>query len=702
MMRFLLRNRLLLLLLALLPASAFAQRNSPDAQKLDIINERIELIVESMTDEDVDLTTLFDDLEYYYDHPLNLNFANREKLQSLMILNELQINALLNHKERNGSLLAIYELQSVEGFNLELIRAVLPFVKVTANFEAPNITMKEVFTNGKNELYLRYIHTLEEFEGASDIDPEELAENPNRRFLGNPDRYYLRYRFKYNNNVSWGLTAEKDAGEQFFKGTQKQGFDYYSAHLYLHEIGKIKHLAIGDYQVQLGQGLTLWSGRATRKSALDVINVKRNPRTIRPYTSVDENNFLRGAAATVELDKWEFTAFASSNGRDANIAIPDTLDSEEELTVSSFQTSGFHRTPGELEDKDALRIGTFGSHIRYSAKKLTVGITGVAFTTDATLAPNIQTYNQFSVITENLFKTGVDYNYLWRNLNFFGEVSASDNGGFATINGVLASIDPRLAVTLAHRHYNRAYQTYASNALSESGVTNESGVYLGLEAKLSRKFTFTSYYDKYRFPWLRFGVNGPSEGVDYLLQLGYKPSRRFEAYMRYRQEIKETGSRLETPTINGVVNEDRQGMRFNMVYKITESIRIRTRVEMAWHQEGAGDQEQGFLAFQDVRYSPLSSPVSFDLRFAMFESDSYNSRIYAYENDILYVYSIPAFYNRGSRYYLTMKYRVSRWMDLWLRYGQTYFSNVNSIGSGLSAIDGRTRSDFKAQIRFKF
>lgn len=678
------------------------RREIEDAQKLDIINERIEFIVESMTDEDIDLTTLFDDLEYYYDHPLNLNFASREKLQNLMILNEAQINALLTHIDRNGKLITIYELQSVQGFNLETIRAILPFVKVSANFDAPNLTFKEVRTNGKNELYLRYIATVEELAGSAPISPEELEESPNSRFLGNPDRYYFRYRFKYNNNVSVGVTGEKDTGEEFFTGSNKQGFDFYSAHFYLYEIGKIKHLAVGDYQIQLGQGLTMWSGRATRKSALDVINVKRNPRTIRPYTSVDENNFLRGVAATVELNKWELTGFVSRNGRDANISVPDTLDSDAEVTVSSLQTSGFHRTPGEVEDKDALTVTQFGTHMRYTGRKGSFGITGVGIATDARLTPRIQPYNQFSTITSNIFKTGIDYNYVWRNLNFFGEVSASDNGGLATINGVLASIDRRLAVTMAHRHYDRNYQTYSSNGLSESGTNNESGMYLGLEAKPAKRWIFSAYYDRYRFPWLRFTADAPSEGVDYLLQLTYKPNRRFEAYVRYRQEIKETDARLETPSLDDLVNENRQGFRFNMGYKISEEFRLRTRVELAWHQEGIQPQEQGFLAFQDIRYKPLSSPLSFDARFALFQTDSYDSRIYAYENDILYVYSIPAFFNRGSRWYITAKYRISRWMDLWVRYGQTHFATGDSIGSGLTAIQGRTRSDLKAQIRFKF
>ncbi len=54
---------------------------------------------------------------------------------------------------------------------------------------------------------------------------------------------------------------EKDAGEEFFTGSNKQGFDYYSGHFYLKNISQNVHsVALGDFQVYFGQGLTIWGG----------------------------------------------------------------------------------------------------------------------------------------------------------------------------------------------------------------------------------------------------------------------------------------------------------------------------------------------------------------------------------------------------------------------------------------------------------
>jgi hypothetical protein len=101
-------------------------------------------------------------------------------------------------------------------------------------------------------------------------------------------------------------------------------------------------------------------------------------------------------------------------------------------------------------------------------------------------------------------------------------------------------------------------------------------------------------------------------------------------------------------------------------------------------------------------YKQLSSPISFAARYALFETDSYYSRIYAYENDVLYAFSIPAYNGRGSRFYISAKYHIARGIDFWLRYAQTFYSDRNEIGSSKEQINGNTKSEIKAQLRLKF
>ena len=224
----------LYILFGLLISNYISLGQKNDQQKFNLIEQRIEMIAENAEDEDIDFTTLFDYLAYIYDHPLNINNPkNEDDLRQIRMLSDIQINNLYDHIDRNGKLISIYELQAVEGWTIYTIKTILPFVTVNVDLYAPSISFKEMVRNSSNELFIRYSRVLEQQEGYAPIDDSTLAASPNKRYSGSPDKLYTRYRFKFRNNISAGFTAEKDAGEQFFTGNQKNGFDFYSGHLYL-------------------------------------------------------------------------------------------------------------------------------------------------------------------------------------------------------------------------------------------------------------------------------------------------------------------------------------------------------------------------------------------------------------------------------------------------------------------------------------
>ncbi len=683
---------------------SIAQKTDNDPQKTYIIEQRIQVLAEMLEEEELDYTTMFDELNNFYDNPINLNNTNLEELKQLRLLTDIQINNLLEHIKRNGKLMSIYELQAVEGFDLELIYMILPFVKVTTDINSPKISFSEMMKNGQNAVYIRYIRVLEDQEGFLPIEDSVLASSPNKRYLGSKDKLYMRYRFKFRQNMSWGYTAEKDAGEEFFRGSQKQGFDFYSAHFFMKGYGKLKALAIGDYHAQFGQGLTFWSGLGFGKSSY-VMNISKNAPGLKPYTSVDENNFMRGAGATVKLGNIELTGFASHKKIDANITQTDTINSSdaEQISFTSFQQTGLHTTPGEIADKDAITETNFGGHLAYKKRTLNIGLTGVYSNYSGNLTRNLATYNQFEFNSNSLLALGVDYNYIYKNYNFFGEFSRTDNGGLAYINGVLIALDPKLSMSILHRNYARDYQQLRSLGFAESSKNvNENGLFIGLEGKISKQFTLTAYFDRFKFPWLRFGVDAPSSGFDVLGQATYKPSKKLLMYFRARYREKPKNTNLDIEDIDFITSTNQTNYRYNVTYKVSESVKLRNRVEVVEYQFGTNDKEYGFMVYQDVMYKALSSPISLTFRYALFDTDSYNSRIYSYENDVLYYFSIPAYYYRGSRTYLTLRYTIKKGVDVWLRWAQWYYSNRSTINSGLNEIQGNTKTEVKIQFRLKF
>lgn len=684
----------------------------------DDIQEKLENVAENTESEEADYTDLLQGLLFYKEHPINLNRTNREELAQLQLLNDIQINNLLTHIEKTGNLITIYELQGIDGFDLQTIQKILPFVYVTDNFTSAHFNLKEMFRSGSHVLLFRYGQILEKQTGFTAIDSLSLYNSPNSRYIGSPQKLYARYRFTYGTNVSWGITGEKDQGELFLKdkqrfkypwyekslnGNQGNGFDFYSAHFFLKNIRFIKSLAIGDYKASFGQGLTLWSGQSFGKSA-DIMSAKKSADGIRPFTSVDENRFMRGAATTIRFKAIELSGFISRKKVDANIILAiDTTGDGELAAMFSLQQTGYHTTPNEIADKHSISQTIYGSNVSYKGRRLDIGLTALNNFFDRTYKLDSSYY---ILASKQNINVGLDYNFIVRNFNFYGEEAMSQNGGKALLNGVLMSLDPRVSFTIVHRYYERNYQNLLSNAFAESttiGVSNEKGTYIGMVAKPTNSTTLTTYYDHFEFPWLKYQVNAPSHGNDFVAQFNYTPSKKVDMYFKFRQKNKEKNTDKTDAIIDYIVPLMQTSYRFNIGYSILPSVKLKNRVELLEYKLDDNKTQKGYLVYQDFTFNKMGKPLSVTLRYAMFETDSYDSRIYAFENDVPGSYSIPAFYDRGSRFYIMLDYMVTHRIELWVRYSQTFYDNKNIISQGaLTEIQGNTKSEIKAQVSFKF
>lgn len=686
-------NSLLVLGFSLLTFTSFSQ------EKEEIVQQRIEFISEQLETESIDLTNVLQSLNYYFDHPLNLNSATQEELQELNLLTDVQINDLLLHREIFGKFISIYELQSLQYWDLSTIQMVLPFVKVDDKLDQLHVSFKEAIKNGKFEAYFRY-QTIPEFkQGYTDV-PDSVQETSNSYYYGNPDRYYTRLRFSYRTNLSVGFTAEKDPGEQFFSGTQKNGFDFYSAHAFYKGGKYLKAVAVGDYQVQIGQGLNFWSGYAFGKTA-DVTNVKKTANPIRPYTSVDETRFMRGAAAEFGMGKLSFLAFGSYKGVDASVIADSSI--EEQEFVSSINLSGLHRTNTELERKDALKEFISGGNLRYDSRNLHLGIASVYQGYDRPYNKDTVPYNIFDFRGKSTVSTSIDYSWVVRNFNFFGEVShTSYSNGLAQLYGVLFSLDRRASMSVIYRNYGKDYQTFYNAGFAEGSRTqNEKGLYAGLKLNLHKHFTLNSYVDLFSFPWLKYLVDAPSGGHEIMIQPTYKPNRQLEIYARFREQVREKNSRVSDGTVTEIEEALQRNYRLNLSYQVTEGVRIKSRIEYVSLDRKSVGKEEGMIFTQDVIYRPKSFPLDLALRYVLFDTDSYDTRIYSYENNALYVFSVPSYYYRGSRVYALVRYTFLRRFDLWVKYGVNVYANRSSLGSGAEEILGNTKSDVTIQLRIK-
>jgi len=716
--------------IAVLVAIAGPVQGQVDGIPIGVIEQRIEAAADQLGGE-VDLTNLFEQLTDRYKDPIDLNNTDPQELSTLLLLTDVQVSAILQHIKRYGKLMSVYELQAVNGLDANAIALIRPFVTVREDPYRSTASFKEILKQGSHEFIVRSTFNVEERKGFMDrksffgkeyADPDDdplpdfsdpqVADSlraGNKVYLGSPFRIYNRYRFRYRQNISFGFVAEKDEGEQFFTARNAKGYDYYSAHLFLRGIGRVKALALGDYQAQFGQGLTFWSGLAFASKSSFTMNVKRNALGITPYTSVNENLFMRGAAATFELTKHlDLTAFVSRKRIDANIAAEENVDSlginlGNEVLVSSFQEDGFHRTNNELDNKDALGEQIVGGHLQYKQRSYSIGATLAHVEYEGVLRRALQPYSQFNFNGKSNTNMGLDWNVLYRNMTWAGEIARSANGGMAMNSSLLISLDKRVSLSMLFRDYGRDYQAqYARGFAEGTDPFNERGFYTGLEIRPNRYWTVNAYFDQFSFPWLRYLTDAPSAGFDWLAQVNWKPSRRVELYVRARHQDRAKNIEEDVDGIDPLVRAVQTNYRVNASYKVSDAVSLRTRIETVDFQRGASPLEHGFLMYQDIIHRPLSSPMELTLRLALFESDTYNARVYAYENDLIGVFSIPAYYGRGIRWYAMARVTPMRRVDVWLRYGAFIYQDQTVISSGLQEISGNIRSDVRLQVRWIF
>lgn len=682
-------------LVFLLSFSVSAQKPSDKTDDVKVVQDFLEKLIEN-SESTIDYTDLQDQLLYFYRNPIDLNHATKEDLEKLGFLTEMQINGILSHRLQFGNFISTYELQVIDGFTPLQLQSLLLFATVNANWKDDQTPLKDMFLKARDEVYFTGQRTLQEQKGYK----SSLRNTTPNYYTGSPNRYMVRYGHRYGTRLSIGLTAEKDAGEQFFKGANKNGFDFYSAHLFWKGRGNWRTVAIGDYQAAFGQGLTFASGLAFGKSPF-VLNVKRNFQTLRPYRSVNENEFLRGAAATYRLGKIEITTLYSDKKIDGNIAAnSDSLVTSDESSFTSIISSGYHRTTGELADKRSIRQIIYGGHMSYQFKNLQLGTTVIQTVYDKTFQKSGGLYNLYAFSGKTLLNTGIDYTWYYRNITFFGEIANSGNGAIAQTHGLIASLNAITDISLLYRNFDKNYHTTYSNGFGESSTnTNERGIYTGISLRPVPKWTINAYADVYKSNWIKYLTDAPSYGYDYLAEVVYNPSKSVQMYWRYRNDNKEKNAYSNSTVSDYLTWHRKYAFRYHIAYKVSSSFTLKNRIEYTEYQTENTKTEHGTVFFQDVVYKPMKGKWDIIARLAIFNTQGYNSRIYTYENDLLYQFSVPVLQNEGARYFLLLNYKFSRKAEFWIKFAHTVYSNQTTVSSGLDEIQGNKKSDLKIQLR---
>ena len=654
----LIRQKIIVLLFCLVPGLFISGQtgNLPDI----IISTAEEL---SAGEQDPEVITIYiDRLLELSDNPVKINSADESELTRIFFLTEFQVKILCDYVRTTGNITTPYEIAYLPGFDNTLAMMMKPFIVFDAvdTFNAKPIYFNQTLTT--NITYKK--------------DPQiQLTDLSQLKIL-------TRYKLEAG-NFTTGFTSEKDAGEQTSFSTKKAP-DFLSGYFAYQGKGIVRSIIIGDYSVRFGQGTNVNSGFRTGLS-LTSNEFMAGKNEIRQYTSTDENNFFRGAATGLSLKFIDVYLFYSKNRIDASMIYDEDSVA---VSVNSLYRTGLHDTESAINKKDILSEISAGANASLNIKNLRVGLTYTDHSFSLPLVNNsteLRDIYSFTGFRNSLWSA--DYKWLYRNIILFGEYTFNGDHGSGFLQGLRLRPDNRLAMNFLFRHYGKEFSTLHGNAPgSGSQINNETGILANFIYEAGKNFFISGGADFYTFPWLRYRCDAPSQGKKYEVKTGYYPSDilRIETSFNYRDNML-NGTKSEQLNKPSKINS--RSVKTIIKYSPDDFINLGTRLEF---KVVSPSGSKGLVLSQDFNYDFKRAPVRLWLRWCIYNTDDYDSRIYLYENDLVNSFSIPAFYDEGSRSYMMIAWKLFKRTELRFKYGIT-----TTVESDVATY----KEDFKFQLR---
>jgi hypothetical protein len=304
-------------------------------------------------------------------------------------------------------------------------------------------------------------------------------------------------------------------------------------------------------------------------------------------------------------------------------------------------------------------------------KKLKVGVTGIETIKKPTQNSSLKGREiGKDVIDKGVIGANVRYN--WGKVDVWGEVAASqgEKWGWGTIMGVRVNPIADLNLLAIYRYYSPEYENVYANALcSKTRVYDEHGGYIGLEYNRLKNWQLSAFGDVWK------------EGYETMAQADFVPQKDYKMHMRLRAKRK---------------NEiDTYSLRWNTVW---ESGQWKLKTQMDGNMVYAKENwSYGWSLFQDVEYRLANVPIVLQLRAQAFDAREWNNRVYMYENDVLYAYSIPFVYGFGGRFWLNARYKINDTFSVYLRVSETIYQQKWAFEHDKKS----TRTDVHALLRVK-
>jgi hypothetical protein len=650
------------LLLLKLPNIIFSQVDTTDIHQDNI---DYEFLLEETSAENEN-SQLLDLIEEYKRNPVDINYANLSELLKIPFINYSLAENIISYRNRHGEFSTKNDLLKINSTNQNEIKNLFPFIVIK---DKP--TPSSSFFSKHYSVYFRNRASFSVQKRKGEIE---------HKYADSGIKSYNRLIIEMNNNIELSFLSEKDAGE-------KSITDFTSFHISFSDILFLNKLVIGDYLIESGQGLAIWSPYAFSKGNNAVTGALKRDRNIVGYTSSDENQFYRGAAVNFDFNIFSASFFYSNNKIDANV---DTLTNR----ITSLPLSGYHRTGSEIQHKNSINRKVLGGKINYRIGDI---LKLEALYYNLQFSKEILQKDQFSAAGGifNFYSTA--YSFSYDNFKLSGEFSYNGRS-VASINNILINIGNDLDYILSVRNYPRNYYNFYSHGFGESSTTkNEFGIYTGFEFKSNfGKFNF--YYDQFTFPTAGYFVPLPGKGYEFLLNFNsYKTGDVYLGF-KYKFENKEVTEIKQDKNL--ISTRRKSNIRAELKYAPSSSLRLRTRIEYLFlNYSVSNNNERGYLLYQDARID-FTNNLRLYGRLVLFQTDSYASRLYEFENDVRGKLNNPGLFGNGIRWYLLAEYKIFDFLKISAKYSELYKPDETTLGSGNNEIANNVLN--KVTLQFDF
>lgn len=574
--------------------------------------------------------------------PVNINNSYEE----ISLLTPFQVYSIKEYIRKYGKIRSYNELYQIAGLNPELIN----LLKELTTLEEKKT---EKYKPGYNNLTRTYYK----------------SSNTKNNIEGKPFNLLIKNKFRLK-NMEINLNMENDYGEHFFYKSNKSGFDFYSGNI-AYSKNKYKIIA-GDYEIGYGTKIAVGGGYQTYKTT-DFHSLYNYKTYLKPYTSINEYNYMRGISFSRKSKKHLIIAYYSGKKIDAKV-INDT--------AFSMPETGIHSKNNEIKNEKKLSLKDIGIINRFSNNKVSVSMlnTYSFFNNETKYISRREKFHQF-YLKDNLVNS-LFLKYAFKHGIFFNEISLSNLKYPACYSGLIGELSPfTLFGTI--RYYSQNYYSYYSKGYSSgSSNSNEIGFLFGIAYQPTRKAKIAYFHDLYKHPDIKYNIpvyesNGQSNRV----KISYNFTKNISSYLRVSSDNKPYVEIND----NGIYETKKSNLiktRINAKLDITETSRLILRYENSSYKSH-NLKDNGNLAFAEMKFTINKHKLY--TRFTMFKTRSFESRIYTYEYNVLYSGSIPSFFGNGKKFYLIYNTSIFNKIKLWVKFS-TYskiYKNQNQINYNL-------------------